>query len=143
MCIRDRLLTAIVHLDLFSRLGEKPATKEELCRALGTVDRPTDVMLALLAAMGLVEERGQVFHPTTKAREHLVKTSPWFLGPYYESLKNRPVALDLLKVLRTGKPANWGSQKDEKDWHKAMETEEFAAQFTACLLYTSPSPRDS
>ena len=48
------------------------------------------------------------------------------MGPYYESLKNRPVALDLLKVLRTGKPANWGSRKDEKDWHKAMETEEFA-----------------
>ena len=62
-----------------------------------------------------------------------MKTSPWFLGPYYESLKNRPVALDLLKVLRTGKPANWGSQKDEKDWHTAMETEEFAAQFTAAM----------
>ena len=67
-----------------------------------------------------------MFHLTPLAREHLVKTSPWFLGPYYESLKNRPVALDLVKVLRTGKPANWGSQKDGKDWHLAMETEEFA-----------------
>ena len=90
-------------------------------------------MLTLFAAMGLVEERGQVFHLTTKAREHLVKTSPWFLGPYYESLKNRPVALDLLNVLKTGKPANWSSQKDAKDWHKAMETEAFAAQFTAAM----------
>jgi hypothetical protein len=62
-----------------------------------------------------------------------VKTSPWFLGPYYESLKNRPVALDLLKVLRTGKPANWGSEKDGKDWHLAMETAAFAAQFTAAM----------
>jgi SAM-dependent methyltransferase len=74
-----------------------------------------------------------VFHLTPLAGEHLVKTSPWFLGPYYESLKNRPVALDLLKVLQTGKPANWGSQKDGKDWHLAMETEEFAAQFTAAM----------
>jgi len=129
----DMLLTAIVHLDLFSRLEESPATRAEICRRFETTDRPTGVMLALFAAMGLVEERGQVFHVTEKAREHLVKTSPWFLGPYYESLKSRPVALDLLKVLRTGKPANWGSQKDEKDWHKAMETDAFAAQFTAAM----------
>ena len=129
----DMLLTAIVHLDLFSRLAEEPATVEEICRSLNTTARPTDVMMTLFAAMGLVEERQQVFHLTAKAREHLVKGSPWFLGPYYESLKNRPVALDLLKVLRTGKPANWGSEKNEQDWHKAMETEAFAAQFTAAM----------
>jgi predicted O-methyltransferase YrrM len=129
----DMLLTALVHLDLFSRLADHPATKEDICRALGITDRPTDVMLTLLAAMGLLEEREQVFHVTTLAREHLVKGSPWFLGPYYESLKDRPVALDLVKVLRTGKPANWSSRKDGKDWHRAMETEEFAAQFTAAM----------
>jgi 3-hydroxy-5-methyl-1-naphthoate 3-O-methyltransferase len=129
----DMLLTAIVHLDLFSWLANNPATREEVCRAFETTERPTDVMLTLFAAMKLLEERDGTFHLTMTAREHLVNTSPWFLGPYYESLKNRPVALDLLKVLRTGKPANWGSQKDEKDWHKAMETEEFAAQFTAAM----------
>ena len=129
----DMLLTAIVHLDLFSWLEQHPATREEICRAFETTPRPTDVMLTLFAAMGFVEERRQVFHLTPLAAEHLVKTSPWFLGPYYESLKNRPVALDLVKVLRTGKPANWSSQKDGKDWHVAMETEEFAAQFTAAM----------
>ena len=130
----DMLLTALVHLDLFSWLAEHPATKEEICRAFDTADRPTDVMMTLFAAMGLVDAspRG-VFHLTLTAREHLVKTSPWYLGPYYESMKNRPVALDLLKVLRTGKPANWSSQKDQGDWHKAMETEAFAAQFTAAM----------
>ena len=129
----DMLLTAIVHLDLFSWLAKNPATRDDVCRAFETTGRPTDVMLTLFAAMGLVEERQGTFHLTMTASEHLVKSSPWFLGPYYESLKNRPVALDLLKVLRTGKPANWGSQKAEKDWHKAMETEEFAAQFTAAM----------
>lgn len=129
----DMLLTAIVHLDLFSWLAENAATKEDICRAFGTADRPTGVMLTLLIAMGLVEERQHAFHLTPTAREHLVKTSPWFLGPYYESLKDRPVALDLLRVLRTGKPANWGGRKDGKDWHLAMETDEFAAQFTAAM----------
>ena len=129
----DMLLAAIVHLDLFSWLDQNPATTEDVCRAFDATARPVDVMLTLFAAMGLVERRQQVFHLTPLAREHLVKTSPWFLGPYYESLKNRPVALDLLKVLRTGKPANWGSQQDGKDWHLAMETEAFAAQFTAAM----------
>jgi predicted O-methyltransferase YrrM len=129
----DMLLTALVHLDLFSRLAERPATRDEICRTLEIVDRPADVMLTLFAAMRLVEERRGVFHLTTLAREHLVKGSPWYLGPYYESLKDRPVAADLLKVLRTGKPANWGSRNDEKDWHRAMETEEFATQFTAAM----------
>jgi len=129
----DMLLTAIVHLDLFSWLHGKPATIADVCRAFETTPRPTDVMLTLFAAMGLVEAREGVFHLTPLASEHLVKTSPWFLGPYYESLKNRPVALDLLTVLRTAKPANWSSQKDGKDWHVAMETEAFAAQFTAAM----------
>lgn len=129
----DMLLTAIVHLDLFSWLGANPATAADICRAFEITARPTDVMLTLLASMGLIEERDRRFHLTTLAREHLVRDSPWFLGPYYESLKNRPVALDLLKVLKTGKPANWGSQKDEQDWHKAMETPAFAAQFTAAM----------
>ena len=129
----DLLLTAIVHLDFFSWLDKQPATKADVCRAFETADRPTDVMLTLFTAMGLIEERWDLFRPTPLAREHLVHTSPWFLGPYYESLKNRPVALDLLTVLRTGKPASWGSQKDEKDWHQAMESETFAAQFTAAM----------
>src|SRR4051812_10854737 len=101
----DMLITALVHLDLFSWLAEHPATKDDICRGLGIVNRPADVMLTLLAAMGLVEERQQVFHLTASAREHLVNDSPWYLGPYFASLKDRPVTLDLLNVLRTGKPA--------------------------------------
>ena len=38
-----------------------------------------------------------------------------------------------LKVLRTGKPANWSSRQDAQDWHKSMETETFAAEFTAAM----------
>ena len=98
----DMLLTALVHLDLFSWMNTHPATRAEICRAFEIVDRPADVMLTVLAAMGLVEERDGVWHLTTLAREHLVSDSPWFLGPYYAPLKERPVSLDLLKVLRTG-----------------------------------------
>jgi len=77
--------------------------------------------------------RAEVFHTTELAREHLVKTSPWFLGPYYASLKERPVVKDFVSILRTDKPANWGSYKHEKEWSLAMLTEEFATTFTAAM----------
>jgi SAM-dependent methyltransferase len=90
-------------------------------------------MLTLFSAMGFLRcERGN-FELTAMAREHLVKTSPWFIGPYYASLKERPVCKDFLNVLRTDSPANWGSLKTEKEWAKGMEDETFATQFTAAM----------
>jgi SAM-dependent methyltransferase len=89
-------------------------------------------MMTLFTSMGLVTQAGGCFHLTLRAREHLVKGSPWYLAPYYGALKDRPMTLDMLKVLRTGKPANWGSY-DADAWAKSMEKPEFAAQFTAAM----------
>lgn len=139
----DLLTAAIAHLDFFSWLNEHPSEKETLCRALQFQERPTDVMLTLFTAMGLVESRAGVFHVTELAREHLVKSSTWNIGPYFASLKDRPVCRDMVTVLRTGKPANWGSLPQEKDWAKAMEQETFASQFTAAMdcrgVYLAPA----
>lgn len=129
----DLLGAALVHFDFFTWLAERPSDKATICRELNIVERPTDVMLTLFAAMGFVESKDGVFHVTALAREHLVKNSPWFIGPYYASLKDRPVLKDYISVLRTGKTANWGSFKDEKDWAKAMEDEAFANNFTAAM----------
>ncbi len=129
----DLLGAALVHFDFFTWLADHPSDKATLCRELGIIERPTDVMLTLFAAMGLVEARDGVFHATATAREHLVKHSPWFLGPYYASLKDRPVLKDYVSVLRTGRTANWGGFKDAQDWAKAMEDETFANHFTAAM----------
>jgi 3-hydroxy-5-methyl-1-naphthoate 3-O-methyltransferase len=130
---QDMLITGIVWLDLFTWLASHPSNIAGVMEQFNTTERPTDVMLTLFVAMGLLEQRDGICHVTARAREHLCADSPWFLGPYYASLKERPVCQDLLKVLRTGKPANWGSEKGKQDWHKSMETEEFATQFTAAM----------
>ena len=129
----DLVGAAVVHFDFFSWLEAHPADKETICRELGFMERPADVMLTLFAALGFVESRAGVFHVTPLAREHLIKSSPWFLGPYYASLKERPVCKDYVSVLKTGRTANWGGYKDEKDWARAMEDEAFARQFTAAM----------
>ncbi len=139
----DLITTALVHLDLFSWLAENPSGKDAICAHFKITDRPTDVLLTLCAANGFVEDRDGVFHATATAREHLCKSSPWNLGPYYDSLHSRPIAKDFLEVLRTDKPAGWSGDKATADWHKAMEDETFARRFTAAMdcrgIYFAPA----
>jgi predicted O-methyltransferase YrrM len=63
----------------------------------------------------------------------LTAGSPWNLAPYYASLADRPVAKDFARVLRTGKPASWGSVSTGTDWHTSMEDDGFARRFTAAM----------
>jgi len=129
----DLLCAALVHLDFFTWLGDHPSNLKIICRALQIHERPTDVMLTLFTAMGLIECKQGVFHLTPLAREHVVSSSPWNIAAYFASLKDRPVCRDMVKVLRTGKPANWGSLDHEKEWAKAMQEDAFAKQFTAAM----------
>ncbi len=138
----DMLTAALAHLDFFTWLETHPSDLRGICSGLDLKERPTDVMLTLFCSMGFLETRDNVFHLTALAREHLVKTSPWNIEPYFASLRDRPVCHDIVNVLRTGKAANWGSLKHEKEWAKAMEQESFADSFTAAMdcrgVYLAP-----
>ncbi len=129
----DLLAAALVHLDLFTHLDGRPSSLDDLCQDLGLARRPADVMLTLFVALELLCRKGGQFHLTPVAREHLVKSSPRFIGPYYAALKDRPVCRDYVAVLKTGQPANWGGYKNEKDWTRAMEDPAFADPFTAAM----------
>lgn len=129
----DLLTAAITEFDFFTWLAANPSSKADICRALGTTERPTDVMITLFAASEFIREINGVFQVTAVAREHLVSTSPFYIGPYYASLKERPVVRDFVKILRTDKPANWGSYQHQKEWSEAMLTDEFATTFTAAM----------
>ena len=129
----DLVTATVVHLDFFTWLNTEASTVKDICAHFGFAERPTDVMLTLLAANGFVENRDGKFHVTATAREHLVKSSPFSLAPYYASLKDRPIVQDFLKVLKTDQPAGWGGDKAQLDWHKAMETDEFSRSFTAAM----------
>src|SRR5260221_2519306 len=127
----DLLTAAIAEFDFFTWLADHPSDLGAICKHFAIVERPTDVMLTLFASMGLVRERGGVFELTELGREHAVKSSPWFLGPYYASLKERPVCIDMIKVLKSGKPANFASNKSEKELTRAMEETDFCNWFNS------------
>ena len=130
----DCLCCAIVHLDFFSVLERHPDDLPGICRRLGLHPRPADVMLTLFKAHGFVEADGDGVHRTTGlAREVLVAGGPCDARPYYASMAERPGVADFLRVLRTGRPANWPGEEGEADWHAAMRTEAFAESFTAAM----------
>lgn len=129
----DLLTAAIVEFDFFTWLEAQPSTLAGICAAFGFDPRPADVMLTLFVARGYVERDGDVHRVSSMGREHLTATSPWFLGPYFGALKERPFVQDFARVLRTGRPASWGGSKSGQDWHVAMQDEAFARRFTAAM----------
>jgi predicted O-methyltransferase YrrM len=129
----DMLIAAVAGLDFFSWLDAHPCTIDDIIRERGFHRRPADVMTTLFAAMGLIDRDGPAMRVSALAREHLVSGSPWFLGPYLPKLADRPIARDLIEVLRTGQPARFAGRAEEGDWHRAMETEAFAEEFTATM----------
>lgn len=129
----DLLTAALVSLEFFSWMEGREAAAEEICDGLGLKGRPVDVMLTLFVAMGYLERVGSKVRLTQMGREHLVKTSPWYIGPYFASVRERPVVRDMVAVLKTGRAANWGSFQSAQDWTRAMEQPEFAASFTAAM----------
>jgi 2-polyprenyl-3-methyl-5-hydroxy-6-metoxy-1,4-benzoquinol methylase len=136
--LRDRqygaelIAAALMHFDFFSWLGHNDGvTDEDICKHFDFAARPTDVLLTLCRANGfLTTDSAGRHHLAQLGREHLVKGSPWYLGPYYAPIQDTPIVLGFLKVLRTGKPANWQAKTDAKDWHESMLDEEFARSFT-------------
>ena len=131
----DLISAALLDFDFFTWLRENPGTLDEICEGLGWQPRPADVLVTLCKANHFVTETDDgTLRVTELAREHLSEGSPWCLKSYFESLKDRPVTRGFVKVLKTGKPANWNGHKDAKaDWHGAMENGEFAQVFTAAM----------
>lgn len=128
----ELIAAALLHLDLFTWLEcEKGATADQIQERFGIYERPTDVMLTLCRANGFIEtDSGGVNRLKPLGREHLVVGSPWYLGPYYEPIRNTPITEGFLKVLKTDKPANWQAKEDGEDWHQSMLSADFAQSFT-------------
>ncbi len=65
----ELLIVALSELDLFSALTGGPMRARDLLDRLDVRERPGDVMLTLLVAMGLLERDGEVSPPKTRLDE--------------------------------------------------------------------------
>jgi hypothetical protein len=127
----DMLAVAIGKLNLFTWLDQRgSAGSSEIAQHFTLASRPLDVLLTLCRASGLIRSHGDQHQLTDLGREHLVDSSPWFLGPYYAPIVDSPVAEGCLQVLHHDRPANWQAKDGGNDWHESMLDEEFARGFT-------------
>jgi hypothetical protein len=128
----ELLAAALLHFDFFTWLQQHPgASPGAICQEFGWAMRPAGVLLTLCRASGLVTTQadgGQVLTPL--GGEHFTKDSPYFLGPYYAPIRDTPIVQGFLRVLTTGKPANWQAKSDHSDWHTSMLDPAFAQSFT-------------
>lgn len=131
----ELIATALLHFDFFTWLNaNSDASTEKICEHFEFAARPTDVLLTLCRANDFIVSDADDRHRLTDlGREHLVKDSPWFLGPYYEPIRDTPIVAGYLEVLRSGKPANWQAKDGGDNWHESMMSEEFARGFTELM----------
>ena len=129
----DLMVCAISHLGLFILLSRTPCDLNQICSILLIQPRPTDVLLTLLKARGLLVCQDGVFHLTDAAKAYLVHDQNDNLVPYFNSIKNRPQCLEFLDVLKTNNPAGWSSKKEGTHWLDSMQNAEFAQAFTDAM----------
>jgi hypothetical protein len=145
----DLLIAAVAELDVFSRLAvHEPVPSRALRSALGLAARPTDVLLAYCAALGLVDRDladGDRIALTDLGRHHLLAGSAFDLRAYYASLAERPTVAELAEILRTNRQAAWASAPAAaareqgtdggapQDWSSGLADAAFAQQITAAM----------
>jgi hypothetical protein len=127
----DLLITAIGHLDFFTWIKINPSDFNGIITHFKIKTRPADVMLTYFKALGLIDEKNEIYRITLKTEEFLTQQSQWSLIPYFSTHVERPIVAKMIEVLKTGSPASWGAKKDELDWEKAMEHDDFADMFTS------------
>lgn len=120
---------AIVAADdagVFTALAERPAAIEELAERLDFDVRATGILLRLLGSLDLLVVRDERYQLTDRARQYLVKSSPFYWGHMMRvavSEWHRDTALAKLKAKGSagaagpqGTPAPTGSGRPADGW---------------------------
>jgi SAM-dependent methyltransferase len=135
----ELITAAVAHLDLFSRLAERPMTRDGLAAALGLAARPAAVLFTALRAMQLlgVDASGRL-EPTPAAREHLVRGGPFYLGDYIGLAAETPGVTAMVERLRSDRPAGYRADEGvayiyREGTESAMEHEASARRLTLAL----------
>ncbi|HAK95018.1 MAG TPA: SAM-dependent methyltransferase [Planctomycetes bacterium] len=117
-----RVLLTALELDVFTACGAGAATAEELARRTGARPAPLARLLNALAALGLLDKRGDRYRATPPARTHLIAGRPGYLG---DIMRHRASMWerwsDLTAIVRTGRvPPRAFTKERERRFIKGM-----------------------
>jgi len=136
----ELLCAAIGHFNLFAHLTDGALSFDELRGRLGLDQRPANVLITALRAMGLLlaDVRGNL-DLTPLAREHLTPGGPFDVSDYVGLAANNPGVLEMVERLRSNRPAGakpgagGASFIYREGIESAMETEASARRLTLAL----------
>jgi predicted O-methyltransferase YrrM len=107
-------LHAGVKLDVFTAIGESPATLDELVDRVGAPARGLAMLLDGLAAMDLLKKTGNRYEAAAGVRKHLSKESPDYLGYmilHHHHLMESWARLD--QSVKSGRPTAVRASRDD------------------------------
>lgn len=133
----ELLTAAVAHFNLFGRLARAAADQATLAAELGLAERPMNVLIPALRAMGLVtkDTEGRLTL-TDLARQHLTPGAAHDVGDYVGLAAQSPGVLAMVERLKTNRPVDLGGGAAfiyRDGIASAMEAEESARHFTLAL----------
>ena len=98
-------LHVVVHLDVFTMIGEGSLSGEEIAASLRGNARSVRTLLDAVAAMGLLKKNAEKYSNTDAAKKYLIKTSPSYIGFAIKHHHHLVSAWSKLsQAVKTGKP---------------------------------------
>lgn len=137
----ELLTAAVAEFDLFNQLVQEPQTFYDLRNTIGLEERPAMVLITAMRAFGLIEQdNSQRLRLTPLAREHLVPGGVFDVRDYIGLAADSPGVHEMVKRLRTNKPAGSGENDEEgvafmyKDGVESAMERETSARFLTMAL---------
>ncbi|MEV0808205.1 methyltransferase [Micromonospora sp. NPDC050200] len=133
-----KTLAVAVELGLFTRLANgRTLTVDEAAAELGLAERPTDLLLAASASLGLLEKAGDGYRNSDLAEQFLVEGRPYYFGAQvrYSDLRTYLPWHRIGEALRSDRPLTWDPQTQQSMFDTADP--EMLAQFWDAMYSTS------
>ena len=131
-------VTAAIELELFERLASAPASHDELARTLALSERGTEILLPLLASLGLLRRHDGRYQLTQQARLYLLRASPYYWGHLLNRMgPSSPHHASIVKAMK-GEPSSTtgGSGGRPSDAWEAGHVEIEQARMIAAFMHS-------
>jgi hypothetical protein len=134
------VMTVADEAGIFLELGDAALTTEDLAARLGLEVHPLAILLAALAASGLIEKRGGKWRALPPSRTWLHPEAEGYWGGFLFGFRDRtPLHGQLMEALRTGRrPESFDSGAPE--WERGEMSAEAAQRIAAFMHSHSMAP---
>src|SRR6266568_4972759 len=103
--MQTQILISSVELNLFTHIAQGHVTVAALATAIGCTERAARILVDAVAALGLIEKRGEQYLLTEESATYLVKDSPFYAGDAaLLQGKMREIIGHLTEVILKGEP---------------------------------------